>query len=87
MVGEMVRTVVELPKELRDALRVMAEREGRDEGDVMQDALRNYLGRASMSRAPVFHSLGIISDADLQSESYEDWSLTPPSVEGDQQTR
>jgi plasmid stability protein len=79
--------VVALPRDLRDALQTLAARDGRDEGAVVRDALRNYLGSASMPEAPVFHSLGIISDADLQSESYEDWSLTPPSVEGDQQKR
>jgi hypothetical protein len=78
MVSELVETVVRLPRDLRDALRAVAAREGRDEGDVMRDAFSDYVRRNRRDIDPegarlLPRSIGIASDPDLSSEDVEEW--------------
>lgn len=78
MVSGLVEVVVRLPRELRDALRAVAAREGRDEVDVMRetfiDHVRRNRGDIDSEGARLLpRSIGIASDPNLSSEDVEEW--------------
>lgn len=78
MVTETVQIVVALPKDLRDALRALAARDGLDEGAVIRDALRRHFHEHrsdeadSDLRRPLPRSLGMITDPTLDSRQAKD---------------
>jgi Arc/MetJ-type ribon-helix-helix transcriptional regulator len=83
MVNEMVTTQIDLPKDLLDAVQRTASQDGRDQADVVRDAIREYL-RARTSAdsergalpepGPAFsYSLGAGDDPDLDSRDIDEW--------------
>ncbi|CAA9554570.1 MAG: hypothetical protein AVDCRST_MAG49-2083 [uncultured Thermomicrobiales bacterium] len=84
MVGGTVRTEVDLPKDLLDAVQETARRQGRERSDVVRDAIRQYVASASRASSPSvvseegqvdpsFASLGVGDDPHLDSRHVEAW--------------
>ncbi len=66
----MVATTIELPVELRRALAAAARESGRDEVEIVREAIEAFLGAQGRPR-PV--SAGMVDDPGLDGRDTEDW--------------
>ncbi len=66
----MVSTTVDLPAELRWSLAAMARESGRDEAEIVREALERFLNDRPRPRP---RSVGIVDDPDLDGVDTEDW--------------
>lgn len=66
----MVATTVDLPVELRRALAAAARESGRDEAEIVREALDDYLRARNRPRP---RSVGMVDDPELNGVDTEDW--------------
>jgi predicted transcriptional regulator len=71
----MVTITLQLPDEVRQALDEIAERTGRSRTDLIHDAVRDYLVYSDQVRDDpgLPRSAGMIEDAGVTAEGFEDW--------------
>ena len=71
----MESTVIDLPRELREALDDVATRTGQSRAEIIQEALLDFLRRQRRLDAdPGWpRSIGMIDDAEVSSADLEDW--------------
>ncbi len=71
----MGKVMLDLPLELKQAIEQVAQRSGRSQDVIMQEALESYVEQqgVALSRRPLLRSAGIISDSSLQARDIDDW--------------
>ena len=71
----MVTITLELPDEVRQALDELAERTGRSRTELIHDAVRDYLVQYDQDgdASGLPRSAGMIEDAEVTAEGFEDW--------------
>ncbi|MGN6675364.1 MAG: ribbon-helix-helix protein, CopG family [Thermomicrobiales bacterium] len=68
----MVKTTLDLPESMHDALQVLAKRTGRSQADMIREALGAYLAQQEEQRV-LPRSVGAVCVPEVQAADAEEW--------------